>query len=472
MKRHCAYLAILAALLFLTACGRQKTIDDQPTDPVPTAPAVQPADDLSSFRADMKPPVMAVADFGFPDLSEESDVMAYLLAEYSQWMEDHDFIGNISGDRIVRTCGYEDWGNLLCIVPRDPASTVTVNVMMYMDHEPYARETVAYHSESGEPILLLADISENSTVSVVVTDSEGRGVSWTPYWDNALPIPEDGYTGALVMDFTPNPEYSFTERRMDAGWYTPDPVSLDATVWESDEGYALEFYYDPGKMYDGSADIYSIQEDGSYEVIYYGNWVMNGTNLELNLSSVSDEADTIQDSFPMLMEPEYGTWIWVSEGAGGKRLPFHWAEEGGTELKKLGATAEGSAYDACAAEGWYKPELYQLMDTFWLSDCGYALELTDNYVPNDYEGNAALYDVGSIGEYTESYTGSWKYEYGYIHLSLVPLHGDGWLVDDTFPVLMDPSGEERLFIGRNENGTGLPHFPSDLQGDKLEQPKG
>lgn len=128
-----------------------------------------------------------------------------------------------------------------------------------------------------------------------------------------------------------------------------------------------------------------------------------------------------------------------------------------------------SPYDYAQSEGWQAPELSQLTDTFWLSWNGYALELMDDGTPGDNGGWAKLYDVDEIGAYTESYSGYWQYEDGLLHLSLVPAKGNGVFVDDSFPVLM-LDGELR--IGRTENGTGLPHFSSDMLMDTLEQPKG
>ena len=128
-----------------------------------------------------------------------------------------------------------------------------------------------------------------------------------------------------------------------------------------------------------------------------------------------------------------------------------------------------SPYDYAQSEGWQAPELSQLTDTFWLSWSGYALELMDDGTPGDNGGWAKLYDVDEIGAYTESYSGYWQYEEGLLHLSLVPAKGNGVFVDDSFPVLM-LDGELR--IGRTANGTGLPHFSSDMLMDTLEQPKG
>jgi hypothetical protein len=129
---------------------------------------------------------------------------------------------------------------------------------------------------------------------------------------------------------------------------------------------------------------------------------------------------------------------------------------------------EEDPYADAISQGWQIPEFSELVDTFWLSWSGYALELMDDSVPGDNGGRAILYDVDEIGAYTESYSGSWSYEDGLLYLSLVPV-GNGYLVDDSFPVLML---DGQLWIGRNSSGLGLPHFYSDTLADVLEQPKG
>ena len=91
MKR--LFFCILAMLLLLSAaaCAKeppaptqpQATVPTQETTPTqaqtePTVPT-QPADPLSLFREEMKPPIMAVADFGFPTLSEDFGILDYLM---------------------------------------------------------------------------------------------------------------------------------------------------------------------------------------------------------------------------------------------------------------------------------------------------------------------------------------------------------------------------------------------------------
>lgn len=125
-------------------------------------------------------------------------------------------------------------------------------------------------------------------------------------------------------------------------------------------------------------------------------------------------------------------------------------------------------YTYAISQGWRLPELWELVDSNWQSDIGYALEFRDGSVPGDNGGWATVYDVSEIGAYIQSYSGSWQYEDGLLYLSLVPV-SNGYLVDDSFPVLM-LDGE--LWIGRSSSGIGLPHFYADTVEDVLIQPKG
>ena len=125
-------------------------------------------------------------------------------------------------------------------------------------------------------------------------------------------------------------------------------------------------------------------------------------------------------------------------------------------------------YTYAISQGWRKPELWELVDSNWKSYIGYAMDLRDDSVPGDNGGRVTVYDVAENGAYTQSYSGSWQYDDGFLHLTLVP-QGNGYFVDDSFPVLM-LDGE--LWIGRNSDGMGLPHFSPDTTDDVLIQPKG
>lgn len=470
MKRFFAFVLTLLMILSFAACSERNTPPDQIDESPETMVTTQPVDSLAALRAEMKPPIMAVLDFGFPELSDEFDVMEYLEGEYPNWLEENNYIRDIPKTRIVRTCGYDAWAELMCIVPRDPMATVCVNVTRYMEEEPYEElgTEVVYRSESGDPILLLADVSDNIIVTVNVTNSEGRGVSWMPYWDYFDTIPEEDFYGSQVVYFAPESEITSYQNALRNGWFVPDESFLTNHHWRSDWGYELELEYYPGEMFDGYAYIFEDDGTGVFVSSYEGNWRYQDGLLHLDMVNFDDRSQVIRNSFPILQDPFGEGWLEIFSAADGSFFPYLCEDLDSDELMLI-SSGPLDPYEYALSQGWRLPELWELTDTFWLSVGHYAIELMDNNVPGDNDGWATVYDVGEIGEYILSYKGSWNYEDGMLHLSLVPEREDGYFVDDSFPVLM-LDGE--LWIGRNEYGNALPHFYDDQLADTLEQPKG
>ena len=322
MKRVCIFALLLAVMLTFTAC------DEKTPGPDMTKPSTQPTaetknnsqklqNSLSIFRRDMGQTIVAVADFGFPELSEAFEIMDYLLDEYPIWMADHDFIGDIPEERVIRTCGYEDWGNLLCVVPRDPEATVRIEITRYMDISPYEKVDAVYHSESGEPILLLADISEEIAITVWITDSEGENASYIPYWDS---LSDDKFT-KKVMDFSPLSEKTAYDNAVDYGWMKPHMTLLAGSLWHSDWGYELELCDNPGEVYDGEAYIYEDDGTSTYEITYKGYWRYSDGMLHLNMENSADHSIVIQEAFPVLTDPFKEGWLGIFRTAEGVGLP-------------------------------------------------------------------------------------------------------------------------------------------------------
>lgn len=470
MKRFMIFAVILALLLSFTACGDSKidhfTKPTAPTQPVQTTqPTVvtQPEDSLSLFRKEIGEPLVAIADFGFPALSEEFEILDFLMDEFPSWMQTHAFIAQIPQERIIRTCDYDAWGNLLCVVPKDPAATVCVTATLYTETEPYEpiETEELYRSSAGEPILLLADIFEQRRFTVVITDSTGESVSYTPYWEY---LGEENFA-ETVWDFSPLSEKTAYDNALDYGWYVPDDAFRGDHFWHSDYGYELELCYEPGEMYDGTAWIYEDDGTGVYEVTYQGNWLYAEGCLRLNMTNNQDGSLVIQGDFPILLDPFAEGWLGIFPTAEGVELP----QFAGMEYDQLyPASITEDPYEYALSQGWRQPELSELTDTFWLS-FDYAIDLLEDAVPGDNGGNAILYDVSENGAYNQSYTGTWSYEDGMLHLLLIPENENGYFVDDSFPILML---DGQLWIGRNSNGVGLPHFYGDQLADTLEQPKG
>ena len=466
MKRLCVYILILTILLSFAACGEKGSIDDKINNFSQPATTPESADALSAFRAEMQPPVAAVADFGLPDLSEGYDIMDYLLEEYPSWMAEHDFIRNMPQERIVYTCSYDYWAELLCIVPRDPEATILVEAIRYMDEEPYAElgTEEVYRSEDGDPILLWADTSDTNRITVTVTEKNGRSVSFSPFWDYL----EDTEFRDLIMDFTPESEKSAYEKALEFGWIVPDDSFRRDHYWESYFGYDLELIYEPGQYYDGSVFLSRYEEEMRVGE-YYGNWSYWDGMLYLKMEHAEDSSLVIEAEFPVLTDPYGEDSLIIFRAEDGTGLPYFYEDMESDDFVSVSLDSE-DPYQYNLSQGWYVPELWELMDTEWLSQtCYYAMDLTDDSVPDDNGGWAVIYDEDFSGAYTTSYTGSWWYEDGMLHLSLVPEYGDGYFIDESFPVLMR-DGE--LWIGRNDYGSGLPHFYSDQLADTLEQPMG
>ena len=82
MKKTIVLLLALATAFTLLSCSIAEQLL-QPDTTLVTDPtqSTEPADALSALRADMLPPVMAVADLGFPTLSEEFGIQDYLPEE-------------------------------------------------------------------------------------------------------------------------------------------------------------------------------------------------------------------------------------------------------------------------------------------------------------------------------------------------------------------------------------------------------
>ena len=451
----------LAAMLALCACSRG---EPAATASQTTAPAlVQNGDALSALREQMLPPVVAVADFGCPSLSGEFEIMDYLLEEYPSWMAAHSFIREMPQQQIVRTCTYDVRAQLLCIVPKDPAAAVSVEVTRSVDEAPYSRTDVAYRSESGEPILLLAELSETVSISVTVIGSDGRGVSWIPDADIHTAIPADTYSGALVMDFSPESEKTPYRDSLDAGWTAPEEAFLTDHYFHSDYGYGLELLYTPAEDYAGTAAIYERSESGTFEMTYSGHWQIAAGKLLLDMAADYDSSLHFRETFPILRHPDGGDTWRIFRTEEGAALPQFYEDMSADDVTDF-HSGPLSPYDSAIFQGWQIPVLEDLMDSFRFSDSGYTLELTEDAVPGDNAGIASICDVSEDGAYIQSYSGTWDYTGGMLHLSLVPLHGDGYLVDDSFPVLVM---DEALWIGRNADGTGLPHFYPEQLADIL-----
>lgn len=278
------------------------------------------------------------------------------------------------------------------------------------------------------------------------------------------PQPEESQA---VETLTPTVQKSPYEEALEQGWEWPQIENLMEVIWHSELGYEIKLYYEPGQMYDGYVCVYEFDGVSEYVGTYSGNWLYLNGILTLVLEPYDETASEIRGDFPVLLAPtgEESVRIFATETG----VEFPWFAGKGYDEWTLMHYYSEDPYLYALSQGWREPELWELINTGWLSNGTYFLDLLEDSVPSDNGGDAIIYDVDEYGAYTQSYHGTWQYENGYLHLCLIPEFDNGIFVDDSFPVLML---DGMLWIGRNEYGFGLPHFYNDQLIDVLEQPKG
>ena len=279
---------------------------------------------------------------GFPKWLQETN--SGMLAEYP-------FIGEIGGERIIGRAGH-----LYCIVPMDKNATVAIN-RVYWNGDTQTEEIteVLYRSESGEPVLLFAnldDVPALADTQVLVTDSYGNTTSWYPCLDEQFHlVPTIAPDGSYIPgDFT---EYGWQGVQAElspwlaANWEGPTALGLagDAmdgsgtewvirtTVRDTDRTgiFGLMFY--PGDETGGMVDMGWIYDNTDYfEELWSGFWsietVMEGPSyVELSLfltaSNGQETAETsyISETYPILISPS-GLELLIGAGENGVCLPF------------------------------------------------------------------------------------------------------------------------------------------------------
>ena len=455
MKKKNRSIALLLAgiLLLTTGCGKSKEPPAESQVPAETvtveqtAAPVSPEASLSSLRQAMEgtPKFFAVAYFGF---HENRDPFAVMQENAPALCEEYPFLLEFPEERIIG-----ESGDLFCIVPLDENATVAVSKGYWDDeNQQNIYDDMLYSSAAGDPILLFCNNAGWELDTEVYISGPSGEVFWYPQ-TNSL---EPAYQFLMKPD-NPEPidligswELAWTE--VEGDWSDEEQGTRWIEIYTAASGDLLMSY---GSWEFPDNDFYNellmIDLRGMYDRCGNDEWVA-----DVDYVGPWDTTYTITlTTDDILIKQNY----FLLDGAPSVSYEYFRRVMGNSE----------SPYDYALSEGWQVPELSQLMDTFWLSWSGYALELADDSVPGDNGGWAKLYDVDEIGAYTESYSGYWQYEDGLLHLSLVPAKENGVFVDDSFPVLM-LDGELR--IGRTATGIGLPHFYSDMLMDTLEQPKG
>ena len=202
-------------------------------------PPSQEDDGLELLRDLMEEQSKAFAVAYF-DWTWEEDVFEHMQERAPELCDMLPFLMEIPEARVVdcETAGI----GLYCIVPADPDATVTVKSIdpEWMPPAEPGYETVAYESESGEPILLTCSDWGASDAQVTIVDSDGNWFVWYPQRDDTdcVEMLTDGDWNELLLDFSPYEEalaYEYAELQ-DTGLFGP-PVKEDlvGTVWKGED---------------------------------------------------------------------------------------------------------------------------------------------------------------------------------------------------------------------------------------------
>lgn len=370
-------LLLATVLLFsLCACAqgrRQEEPNDQASAEAVTlppgtdreAPETQPAQDTLSpeaetalgwlrDRIDFPATMFGAAYLGYVgglfDEGFEAGFPAWLWETNEAMLLEYPFIAEIDEEHIIGGAGH-----LYCIVPVDENATVAVNRVQWNEKTQADEVTeVLYRSESGEPVLLFANldgVAYEADTQVFITDNNGNTCEWEPSLDAtshlAPCISESGDYHSF--DFTEYAWYSappaFAAWLAD-GWSGMTALGLagsqrDGMGWitETMAGetnryahFSLCFY--PEDETGGTVDLdWAYEGSDEFEEMWSGFWtiqtIQDGPSyVTLSLSlvggknyGVTDGPMYLCETYPLLISPS-GTELLVGAGESGICLPF------------------------------------------------------------------------------------------------------------------------------------------------------
>ena len=394
-----ALLLALALLLSLCACGQNtQTEPDEPKLSTDTADLPTKADK----NAPENQPEGALSQSGMSDRTSHDEAMATPPAQYAfsqeaetslEWLRDRidfpttrfgaaylGYVGGLFEEGFE--AGFPSWlletneallleypfiaeideghiiggaGHLYCIVPADENATVAINRVRWNEktHTDEVTE-VLYRSESGEPVLLFANldgIAYEADTQVFITDNSGNTCEWYPSLDAmsylAPCISEAG--DYLSFDFTEYAWYNapaeFSAWLAD-GWSGMTALGLagsqrDGMGWitetmvgetNRDAYFSLRFY--PEDETGGTVDLeWTYDDSNDIEEMWSGFWAIQTipdgpSYVTLSLSlvggnnyGVTDGPMYLCETYPLLISPS-GTELLVGAGESGICLPF------------------------------------------------------------------------------------------------------------------------------------------------------
>ncbi len=287
---------------------------------------------------------------GLFDEGFEAGFPAWLWETNSAMLRKYPFIAEIDAEHILGGAGH-----LYCIVPVDENAPVAINRVEWNAATQSQEVTeVLYRSESGEPVLLFANldgVAYEDDTQVIITDNDGNTCQWNPSLDAmSILAPCVSETGAYhSWDFTEYTWQSGPEGLGDwfaDGWNGPTALGLAGSegwdnswcvhsmVRDTDKYgfFTLTFY--PGDETGGTVDLDWSYEGQEYLVEQWsGFWTIETAidmpsyvTIELSLvgGSAYDSYDGpvfICETYPVLISPS-GEELMIAAGANGICLPF------------------------------------------------------------------------------------------------------------------------------------------------------
>ena len=284
---------------------------------------------------------------GLFDEGFEAGFPAWLQETNEAMLLEYPFIAEINDEHIIGSAGH-----LYCIVPVDENATVAINRVQWNEKTQTDEVTeVLYRSESGEPVLLFANldgVAYEADTQLFITDSNNT-YEWYPglnaesrlapalsydyhiwdfteyTWQYAPPSLAqwlaDGWGGVTALSLAGSESYGM-------GWFYQTMVGQTDRV----AYFSLRFYHDDESG--GSVDLeWSYEGSSDFEEMWSGFWtiesVMDGPSyVTLSLSLVggnryetSDGPFYMSETYPLLISPS-GTELLVGAGENGICLPF------------------------------------------------------------------------------------------------------------------------------------------------------
>ena len=292
-------------------------------------------------RIDFPQTMFGAAFLGYVEEDSDGD---WLSAADQAMLEAYPFLAEIDENHIIGSTGY-----LYCIVPVDENAAVAINRMQWNEKtKTYENTEVCYRSESGEPVLLFANldgVAYEADTQVWITDNSGNSCEWWPSFDAmsylAPCISEAG--DYLSFDFT---EYGWQDTPSELapwladGWsgiYAPGLEgcwTVQAAAWDTNQTANYYLWFFPEDENGGSVDL-DWQYEGSdlFEEMWSGYWtitsVMDGPSyVTISLSlvggenyGVTDGPYYISETYPLLISPS-GEEMVLGAGENGVSLPF------------------------------------------------------------------------------------------------------------------------------------------------------